>query len=311
MSACIWSTSPGLRSKVALSHIWPECEQFFRLSLQVKDATLKTIVDEIKQTSWGSDTNDVNVTKSLFATLQGFVHNYSAGAKIEGLMRTACLPIRNSISDSHILWTTSDGTFFIADREYLQNSFAGKVPTLEFSVDEAYKFRDIFKLLNLSSKHLSNIVKEDNEISASRELDPRLTAKFRSKTVALIRCAQHWSPMEMKQEILQRRSELNDLEVFRVSKITLRRYLSHQGQIISVDSEADLYFTRSANRLLVYLPAEEARLQLVYQLDLPEQFAKFLGIDECSIVISAILRSEEAAIDSLLDRKGIPKLQGE
>ena len=96
-----------------------------------------------------------------------------------------------------------------------------------------------------------------------------------------------------------------------MSKITLRRYLTHQGQTIWVESEGNLQFVSSADGLNLYLPAEEAKLQLVNHLFLPEAFAEFLGIPDHSLFIGAILHSDQATIDTLLDHKGIPKIRDE
>ncbi|MCJ1379785.1 hypothetical protein MMC17_002888 [Xylographa soralifera] len=293
MSACVWNAPPGLRSKIALSVIWPECEQFFRMSLGIKNATLEVIVEEIKRTSWGSDTSDVKIIKSLFTTLTGFDLDYSADAKIGELRSTTCLPMQNGTSGSQVSWTSSNGSFFIADRQYLYDSFVGKVPILDFSVDEAYKLHKIFDLLNLRSKRLSHVVKEEYNISGSEELDSRLMANFRSKAVALTRCAQHWRPNQTKKDSLERQSELLNLKTK------------------SVESEAELHVASFADGLFIYLPAEEAKLQLVNQLYLPEEFAKFLGISDYSLFIGAILQSDGPVIDKLLDYKGIPKIQDE
>ncbi|MCJ1319568.1 hypothetical protein MMC15_004904 [Xylographa vitiligo] len=271
MSTYVWKAPPGLRSKIALSHIWPENEQFFHRSLGVQNATLA----------------------------------------IGELRTTVYLPIQSAKSGPEVSWTSSNGNFFIADREYLHDIFTGKVPILDFSVDEAYKLHKIFNLLNLRCKHLSYIVKENYNPSDFKELDSRLRANFRSKVIALARCAQHWRPDQTKKNTIKKQSELLGFEVFRVSKITLRRYLTHQGQTIWVESEGNLQFVSSADGLNLYLPAEEAKLQLVNHLFLPEAFAEFLGIPDHSLFIGAILHSDQATIDTLLDHKGIPKIRDE
>ncbi|MCJ1284832.1 hypothetical protein MMC26_004169 [Xylographa opegraphella] len=293
MSACVWNAPLRLRSKIALSGIWPDCEKFFRLSLGVENATLDMIVEEIKRTSWGSDTSDVGMIKSLFTTLIRFAPDYGAEAKraqIDGF---------------------STGTFFIADRHYLHESFTGKVPILDFSVGEVHKLHKIFDLLNLRNKYLSNVVEEDYNTSGSQELDHRLTTMFRSKANALARCAQYWRPSQAMKDTLQKQSELLGLKVIRVSKITLRRYLTHQGQTISVESEGELQVVPFADGLNVYLPVEEAKLQLVNQLYLPNEIAKFLGILDRSLFIGVILQSNKDVVDTLLDYQGVPKLQDE
>ncbi|MCJ1475543.1 hypothetical protein MMC13_004206 [Lambiella insularis] len=310
MAACVWKAPKTFRSKAILSQIWPECERFFRYSLQVGNATLSMVVDEIKNFSWTINTSEVEDLKSLLLTVAEFQLDGFKSSKVKELGIEACLPVRSPEARTGIRIVNSAQSFFIADRKYLHDCFDNKIPLLDFSVDEVQKLEKVLSLLNLDSKRLSVVVKEECRVAGSAQLDSKLTEKFKGKATALIRCVHQWHTSMNRQELNQLHSQLLALQVFRASEIVRRRSLSYRGQNIFIENDGELLLRGNpSGGLQIYLPEDEAKLQPVNQLHLPKEFAAFLKIPANSLFVGAVLQTDEAGIEKLLDYEGIPKLQ--
>lgn len=183
LSVCVWNGPGALRSRFVLSKAWSECEEFFRLTLQIKDATLETVIDEIIETAQTSSLIEFSGLKSLILAIPTVI----GPGKISRLRKIKFLPVRRLHSGSDASLVSPVDKFFIADRQYLYALFTGELPLLDFSVEEIHKLSPLLDSLSVRDRRLSVLVKEEGRIVGLKTLDSTMTAKFRGKATALMR----------------------------------------------------------------------------------------------------------------------------
>ena len=183
LSVCVWNGPGALRSRAVLSKAWSECEEFFRLTLQIKDATLETVIDDIIETAQTSSLIEFSGLKSLILAIPTVI----GPGKISRLRKIKFLPVRRLHSGSDASLVSPVDKFFIADRQYLCALFTGELPLLDFSVEEIHKLSPLLDSLSVRDRRLSVLVKEEGRIVGLKTLDSTMTAKFRGKATALMR----------------------------------------------------------------------------------------------------------------------------
>ena len=123
------------------------------------------------------------------------------------------------------------------------------------------------------------------------------------------RCAYHEKSQVLQENAIGVLTQLKNLEVFRVSGLITRHSICSRGYNASKDNAGDFLFQAGRpSGVEIFLPEDEATLQPVFQLHLPKEFAKFLGISKNIPLIGALLHSDAAAVEKILDYEGIPKL---
>ena len=158
-SACVWRSPQGYRGKVALFEQWHEQEEFLRTMLSIKNVDLDIVIADIKMHSQSLQRIDLGYLKDLLLMLPRFSKTQMYSQGIKGL---ADLPIFPVCGMWVLTAVESWASFFVADREDLQRCFWDRVLQLDFPVADIHKLQQgqVFSLLNMERKLLSNIVEE-------------------------------------------------------------------------------------------------------------------------------------------------------
>jgi hypothetical protein len=205
---CVWSGPEFLRQTTCLEAFYPEHHEFFCHTLGVTDATWKTIMGEaqhIKATDSLEHISQVLVALSRHLEKEDHVpfqiplkaKNADSEApnlaeKFEALSRPILgfLPIKHRYSEYTFDYLSTGherGTWFIADRLHLRQSFDGLIPLLALTVASVAKVSFLIKILKLEHRLLSKVAHGIPRIRGSSKECPRHTLSLRAKSRSIAR----------------------------------------------------------------------------------------------------------------------------
>lgn len=187
---CVWKSPSCIQSKFALSSHYSSLHGFFNLNLQVKNATLSLLVDDIiRMTRSKVNLNHIDILKAMVLGMQGFLKKkaeQNTDTQLLRLQETAYLPVHESALKTTLL-TSSRDKFFIPDRKELLEAFGDDLPILDFTVDEVRHMKPLLENLGMSGKFLSHCVEEAYDLKGAKKVDDVATRSLRTKNHALYR----------------------------------------------------------------------------------------------------------------------------
>jgi hypothetical protein len=126
---------------------------------------------------------DIDAVKSAIYNLNAL---RPGSDELRGLSRLRFLPAAMPDGTVEILKPTD--TFFIADRVEYLSAFQGKVPILDFSLEEVWRLRHLLGRIGLQNRYMSTAVLEQTDVDQpSHEHCSRETRLFRKKATHIFR----------------------------------------------------------------------------------------------------------------------------
>lgn len=174
--SCLWTEAPRIGSHFGISTLYPELEAFFKNVLQVQVPTVATYIGQLRSIISG---DSVDIPK-IKATLHKIDPLCSVSDDLKDLLDIGFLPVKGQDGQLKILKATD--TFFISDRIEYQSAFGGKVPILDFSLEETQRLYRLLSLLGLEDRFMSRAVKVSTVVQGpSEESSSTETRVFRRK----------------------------------------------------------------------------------------------------------------------------------
>ena len=180
---CVWNGPASLRSIPRLMDLYPNHRQLFSELLEIKSATLETIISE---TNAAILSQDINHIKDLLLEIDSFLkqtNDPGAGLAVYSLSNSKVFPIlQPGIAGLVTLQSSFTSVrWFIADRQHLYDSFVGTLPLLDVAVNEIPMIEHLLNALRLDSRLLSNVAKPKAQKAGKVERDESYENTFRSK----------------------------------------------------------------------------------------------------------------------------------
>jgi hypothetical protein len=178
----VWADAPKIGAQYGIRAVYPELESFFRGPLNVQTPTTATYLEQLRRLA-SEDVVDIGAVKAAIYNLNGL---RPGPDELRGLSQIRFLPVVMPSGAVEILKPTD--TFFIADRVEYLSAFRGKVPILDFSLEEGWRLHHLLGNLGLEDQYMSNAVQEQTVVGQpSLEHCPRETGQFRKKAPHIYR----------------------------------------------------------------------------------------------------------------------------
>ena len=179
-SSCLWTSNTRTSGKVSIAH-YQDLEDFFVQYLEVKEPDINIYIEELKFLAAGTKSPSVKIVKELIQYVN------SMGPRQESLQELQSCPILpvKDLNGRVTLRRPSDA-FAISDRHDYEYLFDGKVPILDYTMEEAHELQPFLSALTLANRYMSLIVKEISTVNVALR-NPRLTHSISEKSYAIFR----------------------------------------------------------------------------------------------------------------------------
>ena len=162
--------------------MYPELEDFFRGALKVQLPRVDTYIVQLRDLL---STNPVSID-DIKATIHRVSQLPLEGHDREGLLDLEFLPV--VLPERSVALLSPTGSFFIADRTEHRSVFEGKVPFLDFSLEEIRQLHQLLLFLGLENRYTSSAVREKTVVEGPEdEPSPTETRAFRKKARHILR----------------------------------------------------------------------------------------------------------------------------
>jgi hypothetical protein len=157
---------------------------FFLEQLGISPASLSTLVAEVFDLATRHPT--VQRVKELIWAINGM---RPSSNDLNILSTSNFLPVRVPQPGAvhEIEFRTCQSDFAIVDRIKLADIFEGRVEFLDFNLEEILQLEPFLRSLDLGSKYLSLLCREETDCQGESLLDNRLTADFNDRAYDLLR----------------------------------------------------------------------------------------------------------------------------
>ena len=156
-TSCLWTDDTRISGKVALLRHYPDLEAFFVQRLGVDEPDIETYITELQSLVNEDPSVSVDKVKALIKQINSF--KPSVGA-LDKLKQCSVLPVQGT--DARTSLKTTIDLFAIADRTAYTSAFRGKVPILDFDMEEVRDLRQTIKSLNLEHRYMSRLIVESS-----------------------------------------------------------------------------------------------------------------------------------------------------
>ena len=180
-SSCLWTDDTRISGKIALLGHYPDLQAFFVKRLGVEEPDIDTYITELRSLVVDKKSSSVEKVKELIKQVNFF--NPSTGAR-DDLKAYILLPVQGT--DATVCLKSSEDLFAILDRSAYGSAFKGKVPILDFDLEEVRELRQTFKALRLEHRYISRLVMESTTVTDSSQ-DGLLSASVQRRAYALLR----------------------------------------------------------------------------------------------------------------------------
>ncbi|KAL4806048.1 hypothetical protein BDV18DRAFT_160118 [Aspergillus unguis] len=300
-TSCVWTDAEKVGVKHGVGAEYSGLEEFFCDILSIPAPNAANYIEQLRAlvSCHPADLDLVKVKESI-----GQINALAPMAdEIQALRGLSFLPVRMPGDDVQLL-SVAD-TFFIADRVEYLSSFRGRVPILDYSLEECRRLHLLLELLGLEDRNMSAAVQEQTFVDQpSREGSLRPTREFRRKAGAIYRCILHYNGDEPMDSLSKLQSAIvHESEGFRKSLL-----LQLNDVRAEVQSDRGLTHIEVIDDILrVYIPRTPEERQRCYSLDLPRALQRHFGVQspEAELKLQLVFLSPEALVDQLLDGCGV------
>ncbi|KAL2862596.1 uncharacterized protein BJX67DRAFT_391165 [Aspergillus lucknowensis] len=303
--SCTWSDDIRVGVLYGISSIYPELEDFFCNFLNIQVPTAADYIDELKTLVLDSPV-DVSLVKDTIHQVNslGATHD-----ELKNLNDIEFLPVAMPSGIVRLVQPTA--IFFIADRvEYLA-AFRGKVPILDFSIEECRRLHRLLESLGLDGRYMSTAVQEETLVDLpSQEPSSRHTREFRKMADPIYRCILHYHVhgQEPDGQTLQR---LQRSLVYESSGFKRNLILQLNNVTAKVQSDTGLVHIEEVRDVLqIYIPRAPVDRQRCYSLDLPRSLRRHFRLltSEAQLSLQLVFLARGELVDQLLDEHGIVRI---
>ena len=183
-SECLWAETTRARGKVAISQQYPELDELFVGKLGVQRVDFGQTQDAMIAETASPKKPSLDKVKELTWKLNHLLPLLGQVPSLEKLQEAYFLPVR--MVDGRVVFHTCEDDFFINDNEELFQQFSGRVPFLDFSLEEVCGLRHFIAWAGLESKLVSNCVQTMSKIQSSYE-HTISEVELSSKALGLVR----------------------------------------------------------------------------------------------------------------------------
>ncbi|KAH8735731.1 hypothetical protein BGZ61DRAFT_84622 [Ilyonectria robusta] len=315
---CVWSSETEIQGKKISGSHYANLQEFFVDILGTETLSIELACDELVRL--GSSTSSVEQVKQQIWALNSFLANSDRYLANVRLIRSRIFPVRHP--DGRIELTTMKTNFAIIDRTHLEDFFATRVKSLDFTLDETHRLRPFLLWLGLEGRFLSNLVKELTSFKGSAKWhvsSPEYTIPPRAH--ALYRVAAHFNSPRLEHDgnlydVLRR------IQIYEVDRITSEFYLSQDGETYTHERiRSDLHFDDRTVPPDIFIPHNKEDRAFCFTSKLPRRLFEWMmtdpitgnrTIDEKGIRITTnILNSSRHLISKILDEEGIVSVEAE
>ncbi|KAE8364464.1 hypothetical protein BDV27DRAFT_128412 [Aspergillus caelatus] len=308
-ASCVWADAQRIGERYGISAVYPELEDFFRTILKVQVPTTATYIEQLRRLA-SHDPENVAEIKSAIDKMVAL----SPGLNdLEALHEIAFLTVEIPSGSVELLRPTD--TFFIVDRIEYRSTFQGKVPILDFSLEDVRRLGRLLKFLSLEDRYISRIVQEKTMVEQpSSEPSLSETRAFRRKAKHIYRCALHYHTCNLELEDSQTLQQLRSAVVYESDGFKKVSALQLNEISASVQSDTGLVHINDSNETLrIYIPRDRSDRQRCYCLELPNALIRLFGLRDPAafLTLQLVFASSEDMIDHVLDGNGIIRISDE
>ncbi|KAM5358865.1 hypothetical protein ACJZ2D_014924 [Fusarium nematophilum] len=311
---CRWSGAECLRKTPQVSAAYPDLSDFFCVTLQMKDADLTSISDEVLQICPSDGLKYISKLFTAFsrhlATNEAFISSRK-GLK-RRLFTTPIFPIITQSAAFHLefdrLQTAQDtDMWFIADRPHLKKCFEGIVPILAIESTDVAEMSLFLDTLELKDRMLSGIASGQPQAHGEVSMDEEFTRTLRRKARFISR---------LLPEIFPRRKDvinmLHSMVVYEAERITMEWSIkTHAGESIPGRSDSSSIKIHATDDSLTIYTTRGQTASKSCSIELVEFLSMFCEIREPEKVMMLqyiLMESDLQRITEELDRRGFSEI---
>jgi hypothetical protein len=177
----VWEASFDCTAVTILSKIYESCHELFVTVLRVPNATVDTVVEELKAFEPQKE-DDVQRARELLLAFSRLLRSPTISESIyQQLSKRAFIPVWQEGSVKVVKFVAFSEVFWIADRPALSTAFQGLIWLADFSIAEVGAIRKLIKAFKMDKKLLSNAVEERIDKEGDAVYDPRLTLRLTNR----------------------------------------------------------------------------------------------------------------------------------
>ncbi|MCJ1398278.1 hypothetical protein MMC11_001475, partial [Xylographa trunciseda] len=301
-SACVWAgLQAEIPGKVPIASDFHSKKTFFTKALKVPEPSVEMYITALEsQAKNQPKASKIQETMTLISCLG------VTATEVSRLLETKIFPVR--LEDGQRCFTMASFEFAIIDKLLHRNAFQGKISSLDFSLEEIRDTRKFLFACGLESRLTSTLVEEVTNVQGGF-LDTNMTKMLRSKALALVRCATHYTTPERRQEPNSLFRLFKRASVFVSDSISRSMMIRLNGKTTEGQrSGANFHLKESEKRLFLYLPKDEVDRDVCLECELPKKLTEFLNITDPAAerVLGGVFRKQNpVAVERILDHAGV------
>lgn len=181
-TSCVWESAPKIGRQFGISSSYSSLQNFFVDRLSVQTPNVGTYVEQLTILAEEQPPN-IEKIKTAIENINYFNPEHTDLDSIRGL---DFLPVKSTTGETEL--SNIVNTFYIVDRKEYGDAFEGKVPILDFSLEDIRRLRCFLEALGLVDKYMSSAVVETTTVQQpASEPSVSLTREFRGKSKAFCR----------------------------------------------------------------------------------------------------------------------------
>ena len=185
LESCRWSAPDCLPGVLALRERYSTLKELFVGKLDLKDATISDVVQELENVK--GQTDKIALIKDLLKALNSCMGGNHGDINVIRTLKKASKKILPVKGDTNGLRSTLDIDWFIADRERLELCFMDKVALLDFTRQEIETLSPLIAKLGLQGRGLSDNYFEKTKAAGESVFLSGLTEQMCSKATFIAR----------------------------------------------------------------------------------------------------------------------------
>lgn len=180
-SSCLWATSTRILGKVAIASIHPGLQEFFIDRLGIQPPHIGMFVEELQRLANGDNAPPIQQVSELIKEISSRGPTQEA---LNELRDCNILPVKGT--DGQVSLQHAGSRFAIIDRLQYEDLFKGKIPMLDFGLEDIHELQPFISALGLEDRYVFPNIEEKSKANPST-LDPILGRSMRAKAYAFYR----------------------------------------------------------------------------------------------------------------------------
>lgn len=176
-TSCVWASAPRIGRQYGISASYAHLEYLFVGALLIQAPTTASYVEQLQMLA---EEHPPNVSE-IKAAIGNINQLRPTNADLDGIRHLRCLPVKMTNGNTELANTASQ--FFIVDRIEYGIAFHGRVPILDFSLEDVRRLHFFLGGLGLEDRYMSLAIEEATTVEhPAPEPSARLTQQFRQKS---------------------------------------------------------------------------------------------------------------------------------